>query len=55
MTRIVAPRLWSDDAGVTAIEYALIGGCVAAGLVGAFSELGSWLTSVYVALSAAFH
>lgn len=46
--------VWFQDEGVTAIEYALIGGFVAAGLVVGLTPLGSWVATVYLALAAAF-
>ncbi|MGR5318761.1 Flp family type IVb pilin [Vibrio sp. DNB22_19_1] len=31
---------WNDEEGLTAVEYAIAGGLVAAGLVTAFTDLG---------------
>ena len=34
-------RLWKDESGLTALEYALIAGAITAGVVTIFSGLGT--------------
>lgn len=41
----------ADEAGVTAIEYGLIAALVAVAAVGAFTSLGTKLTSVFTGVS----
>jgi len=46
--------LAGEEAGVTAIEYALIGGLVAVVIVGAVTALGTSVSSLYSTVLAAF-
>lgn len=37
---------WKDEAGLTTVEYAIAGGLVAAGVIGAFQLLGGGVFNV---------
>jgi pilus assembly protein Flp/PilA len=43
--------LWEDDSGVTAVEYGLIAGLMAALLVGVMSLFGEQLQRLFTAIS----
>lgn len=43
--------LWRDESGVTAIEYGLIAGLMAALLIGALSGFGDKLSDLFSAMS----
>jgi pilus assembly protein Flp/PilA len=34
-------KFWKDEAGLTAVEYAVAGGVIVVGLVAAFTDLGN--------------
>lgn len=40
-------KFWRDEEGATAIEYGLIAGLIAAGLVITFTDLGSALKTLF--------
>ncbi|MBN9061039.1 MAG: hypothetical protein BGP06_01055 [Rhizobiales bacterium 65-9] len=44
----------SDEAGATAVEYALMTGFIATVIVGAVAALGSRLSALFTAVSTAF-
>jgi pilus assembly protein Flp/PilA len=46
-------QLQQDEAGVTAIEYGLIAGLIAVGLVGILGTVGGNLLGTFTAISAA--
>ncbi len=48
---IVLKSLWKDDSGVTAVEYGLIAGLMAALLVGVMSVFGEQLSRLFTAIS----
>ena len=50
MLRILK-SLWEDDSGVTAVEYGLIAGLMAALLVGVMSVFGEQLKRLFSAIS----
>lgn len=45
---------WADEAGATAIEYALIGCLVSVVIIGALTETGSTLVEMLQTVEAAF-
>ena len=44
-------RFLKNQAGVTAIEYAIIAGCVCVGLLASFNAIGSNVNSKFVPVS----
>jgi pilus assembly protein Flp/PilA len=46
---------WQDRGGATALEYALIGGMISVGLIGAFSSIGSQIASKFPSISNALN
>lgn len=45
-------KFWRDEEGATAIEYGLIAGLIAAGLVAALSLLGGNIQALFNAIAA---
>jgi pilus assembly protein Flp/PilA len=43
----VLARLWNDNSGVTAIEYALIAALIAVAAIAAFSLVGTRLSGTF--------
>lgn len=50
-TTMLLKLLWKDDSGVTAVEYGLIAGLMAALLVGVMSLFGEQLKRLFTAIS----
>lgn len=46
-------RFWKEDDGVTAIEYGLIAGLIAVVIIGAVTQLGGKLKTVFENIAAA--
>ena len=46
-------KFWRDEEGATAIEYGLIAGLIAAGLVLTFTELGAALKTLFDSIKSA--
>ncbi len=46
-------NFWNDEEGLTAVEYAVAGGVVTAGLVGFFSTIGTKASTLLGGLSSA--
>ncbi len=46
-------NFWNDEEGLTAVEYAVAGSLVAAGVVGAFTTLGESVASALGILESA--
>lgn len=49
----VIRNFWNDEEGLTAVEYAVAGSLVVAGLVAAFTALGDQVQAVIESLTAA--
>jgi pilus assembly protein Flp/PilA len=49
-----AASFWSDDSGVTAIEYALIGALIAVVIAAAVSTVGSRLNTLFTSVANCF-
>jgi pilus assembly protein Flp/PilA len=52
MTNLIQ-RFWNDEEGATAIEYGLIAGLIAVGIVGVLTTLGDQLKAAFEAISKA--
>ena len=52
MTNIIK-NFWNDEEGATAIEYGLIAGLIAVGLLVALTEIGDKLKVVFTKISGA--
>lgn len=50
MTNLIQ-RFWNDEEGATAIEYGLIAGLIAVGIVGVLTTLGDQLKAAFQAIS----
>lgn len=50
MTNLIQ-RFWNDEEGATAIEYGLIAGLIAVGIVGVLTTLGDQLQAAFQAIS----
>jgi pilus assembly protein Flp/PilA len=46
---------WRDRAGATALEYALIGGMISAGLIAAFGAIGTQVANKFPSISNALN
>lgn len=46
--------LWSDDLGATAVEYAIMAGCIAAVIVGAVGILGVGVLDLFESFGSAY-
>jgi pilus assembly protein Flp/PilA len=46
-------RFLEDESGVTAIEYALVGGLISVACIGAVTAVGNTLRTVYTGIAAA--
>jgi pilus assembly protein Flp/PilA len=46
-------RFFEDESGVTAIEYALVGGLISVACIGAVTAVGNTLLTVYTGIAAA--
>lgn len=46
-------RFFEDESGVTAIEYALVGGLISVACIGAVTAVGNTLLTVYTGITAA--
>jgi Flp pilus assembly pilin Flp len=46
---------WKDRGGGTALEYALIGGMISVGLIGAFSSIGTQIANKFPSISNALN
>jgi Flp pilus assembly pilin Flp len=46
--------LWSDDHGATAVEYAIMAGCIAAVIVGAVGVLGGGVLGLFDSVVATY-
>jgi len=46
-------KFWKDEAGLTAVEYAIAGALVSAAVVAAFTGLGAAITTRITAITAA--
>jgi pilus assembly protein Flp/PilA len=46
-------RFFEDECGVTAIEYALVGGLISVACIGAVTAVGNTLLTVYTGIAAA--
>ena len=47
-------RLWTDEAGATSIEYALIAAGIAVAIVAAVEALGTNVTALFTSVQLAF-
>jgi pilus assembly protein Flp/PilA len=47
----VIPRLFEDNRGVTAIEYALIAALIAVAAIGAFTLVGTDLSNTFTSIA----
>ena len=54
MTRARWVRLWTDEAGATSIEYALIAAGIAVAIVAAVEALGTNVTALFTSVQSAF-
>jgi pilus assembly protein Flp/PilA len=52
MTNLIQ-RFWNDEEGATAIEYGVIAGLIAVGIVGVLTTLGDQLKAAFEAISKA--
>ena len=46
-------RFFRDESGVTAIEYALVGGLISVACIGAITTVGNSLLGIYTTIHAA--
>jgi pilus assembly protein Flp/PilA len=51
--RTLLLRFFEDESGVTAIEYALVGGLISVACIGAMTTVGNSLLVIYTAISTA--
>ncbi len=54
MTRARWIRFWTDEAGATSIEYALIAAGIAVAIVAAVQALGTNVTALFTSVQSAF-
>jgi pilus assembly protein Flp/PilA len=53
LVRTFTLRFLDDESGVTAIEYALVGGLISVACIGAVTAVGNTLLTVYTGIAAA--
>lgn len=48
-------RFWRDENGGTALEYAIVGGLVSAGLIAVFATMGTQIANKFPSISNALN